>query len=469
MYFNGLDQRMHEAGLSKEWPCVIGFSGGPDSFALLNALHGLGWPLVIAHLDHGLRPESAADAIRAKQQSEVYNFPFVTERAEVSALVAEGGLSVEEAGRNARYEFLFRVAQDRHAQAVVVAHNADDQSETVLMHLLRGAGSAGLRGMALRSLPNSWSTQIPLVRPLLGISRTEILNYCQLHGLNPILDASNNDPAYFRNKLRHEVLPALERVAPGIRLRLQHSAELLAADYGLIEHLAQEAWRRCLAERGPDFVGLDRAMFLAEPLALQRALLRRAAAELRPLQRDVDFRAIELALQAINKAQSAPQDWLAGLCILVEGDRIWLADWDADLPVAWPQIAEDRINIKAPGTQELNNGWRFTLAEDDPNLAAAESNTDRYQAWFDLDVVGDDLELRRAQPGDKVQLLGMQGSQSLADLFTNAKLPRRARAAWPLLSKGADIVWVPGLRVAHPFRLQPASRRALHAHLQRVA
>jgi tRNA(Ile)-lysidine synthase len=458
---------MADCGLRPGRPLVIGFSGGPDSYALLHALHAAGWSLLVAHLDHGLRPESAADAKRAGEIAGGLGLPCFSERVNVAVAAESGGLGIEEAARMARYEFLFRVAGEQDAQAVAVAHNSDDQAETVLMHLLRGAGGAGLRGMSMRLLPNPWSAAVPLVRPLLNTSRAEVLEYCEQHGLDALIDSSNTDTTYFRNRLRHELLPLLEGYAPGIRTRLQQTAALLAADGELLERLTQEAWRRCLARRGPGFVGLQRAVLLQEPLAQQRAVLRRAAGDLRPDLRDLDFDAVERARAVIRGNKTAQQDWFGGLSILIEGDLVWLAEWDAQLPAEWPQAAERPMHIEAPGSVELAAGWRLTLSEAAPDLGQAQQNSDRFQTWVDMDAAGEELVLRRPRRGDRLRPIGLGGTQTLADLFTNAKLPRRARAAWPLLCRDEDIVWVPGYALAQPYRLQADTRRALHVELKK--
>lgn len=468
MPFDGLAASLNvTGGLDPARPSVLGFSGGPDSAALLHALHAAGWPLLVAHLDHGLRPESVAEARAAAETAAGYGLPFFTERADVAARAERAGQSIEEAARAARYEFLFRVAGQQGAQAVLTAHTADDQSETILMHLLRGAGPAGLRGMPARLLPNPWSEDIPLVRPLLQVSREEVLAYCSQHSLQPLHDPSNTDPAFFRNKLRHEMLPLMESYAPGFKRRLRQTGELLAADVALIDELTASAWRRCLAQRGPGFVGLQRTALQAEPLALQRGVLRRAAGELRPQQRDVSYAQVEHALEAIAAGHSVAQDWFAGLVVLVEGDMAWLAERKAELPAAWPQAPESAMHIEAPGSALLNGGWRLDLAEGEPPAGRAD-NADRYQAWLDLERSGAELTLRRPRPGDRIAALGLGGTQKLADLFTNEKLPRRARAAWPLLCKSDEILWVPGYRIAEPFRLQAGTRRALHARLSQM-
>jgi tRNA(Ile)-lysidine synthase len=448
-------------------PIVLGFSGGPDSLALLHTLHEEGLTVIVAHLDHGLRLESAQEAVHAEKVAWDYGYPFVTERADVADFAAKHTMSIEEAARERRYEFLFRTAAESGAQAVAVAHNADDQVETVLMHLLRGAGPRGLRGMSMRSLPNPWNETIPLVRPLLGVWHQEIMAYCAANDLRPVIDQTNLDTMYFRNRLRHELLPNLEQFSPGVKQRLYQTADLLAAEGEALDGLAEEAWRRCLSKLAGNYIQLSRIAVLDEPLALQRLVVRHAAETLRPGLRDLDFALVQKALDLIQHPLLAPQDWLAGLCILVEGDRLWLADWDADLPVDWPQAPAAEIHVEVPGDISLDQNWRLELREVS-EFGDASSNTDPFQAWLDSRRLGDELVLRRRQPGDRFQPLGMeQGSLKLSDFMINEKMPRRARETWPLLCKGDEIVWVPGYQLAHPYCVQAESRQTIHARLLR--
>ncbi|HEY4718942.1 MAG TPA: tRNA lysidine(34) synthetase TilS, partial [Anaerolineales bacterium] len=267
---------LQECQVASRQKLILGFSGGPDSLALLHALHVLEQPLVAAHLDHGLRPESAIEAEQAGQEAAFLGVPFLSERKDVGTFAEENRLSVEEAARQLRYAFLFKVAERQGASAVAVAHTADDQVETVLMHLLRGAGMAGLRGMAPRLLPNPWSAEIPLVRPILGIWRLEVLEYCAAQGLQPVQDASNQDTIFFRNRMRQDLVPQLETLAPGFKRRLAQSASLVAADYEVLASLTEATWRRCLSQQAAEYLELSRPAFLVELLSLQRAVLRRA-------------------------------------------------------------------------------------------------------------------------------------------------------------------------------------------------
>lgn len=439
-------------------PVLVGFSGGPDSAALLHALHTAGWPLVAAHLDHALRPSSAADAQAAAAQAAGYGIPFVSQRIEVAALAVHNQQSLEAAARAARYAFLFAAAQQHEAQAVLVAHTADDQAETLLMHLLRGAGPGGLRGMPAVWLPNPWSATRPLVRPLLGASRRAVLDYVQAHGLAVLHDPSNDDPAFFRNRLRHELLPHLEQLAPGAARRLLQTGELLAAEDEAMQALAAQAWRRSLSAAGPGYLGLRRAALLAEPLALQRRVLQQAARQLRPQAQALSFGLLEQARAALAHNHGA-QDWFDGLELLSEVGTLWLAERGVQLPAPWPQAPITPLALEAPTTVDLGAGWHLHLAEGRAPQAAPAAPA--HEAWLPA-TLSAALQLRRPVPGERIALAA--GTQKLSDLFINAKLPQRARAAWPLLCYGDAVVWAPGLRLAHGYAVQPG-QPALHAQI----
>ena len=229
-------------------PVLLGVSGGADSMALMHGLHELGYRLVIAHLDHAIRPESAADADYVQAAAEELGLPFVRARIDVLKVAEAEGQSLEEGAREVRYTFLFKQAREYHAQAVAVAHHADDQVETVLMHFLRGAGLAGLSGMPYRKVMPIWDAAIPLVRPLLDVWREDVEGYLSEKGVSPRFDESNLDQTYYRNRLRHELIPNLETYNPRFRQVLNRTAAVLAGEEDFLEELTQAAWKLCLME-----------------------------------------------------------------------------------------------------------------------------------------------------------------------------------------------------------------------------
>ena len=165
---------------------LVGVSGGPDSICLLHILHTLGYRLVVGHLDHGLRPEAGGDADVVRAFSEKLGFRFYLNSVDTDQYAQEQGMSIEEAGRALRYQFLSETADEIGAVALAVGHTADDQVETVLMHLLRGSGLGGLRGMQARSVNPYAPERVSVVRPLLGTWREDVLAYCQEHDLKPV-------------------------------------------------------------------------------------------------------------------------------------------------------------------------------------------------------------------------------------------------------------------------------------------
>ena len=177
-----------ECQVVRDRPLLAAVSGGADSLALLDALWRLGYRLAVAHLDHQLRPESSEQAGELARRVREIGIPFYMKRADVAGFAQSQGLSLEEAGRILRYQFLFSQAAELNSQAVLTGHTADDQVETVLMHLLRGSGLPGLCGMAFRSLPNPWSPETALVRPLLSTWRSVVNAYLEQRGLQPIED-----------------------------------------------------------------------------------------------------------------------------------------------------------------------------------------------------------------------------------------------------------------------------------------
>lgn len=453
---------------------LIGVSGGPDSLCLLDVLDQLGYPLVVAYFNHQLRQEAQLEAEQVHRFAEDRGLPFVLGERDVLSFAREQRLSTEEAGRVARYRFLFTQAENTGAQAVAVAHTADDQVETVLMHILRGSGLAGLIGMSPRGLPNSWSQTIPLVRPLLCVWRSEVLAYCEQRGLKPLIDPSNLDKTIFRNRLRYELIPFLESYNPSVREVVWRTARVLAGEAEILEQLVQSAWGRCVAVIGPDYVSFDLGALQAESVPVQRHLFRRAIASLRPGLRDIGFAAVERALDFLaHPARSAQIDLTSGLRLLVEPDRLWVATWESILPlVGLPMMpVGTELPLEVPGVLHLEEGWVLlceTLPDLDAGRQQAQANLDRFQAWVDLDSLAASLTLRTRREGDRFQPLGMaELSMKLSDFMINMKIPRRSRHTWPLVCSGKEIVWVPGYRVGHAFRLTQFTRRAAHLLLRR--
>ncbi|MEA2007932.1 MAG: tRNA lysidine(34) synthetase TilS, partial [Chloroflexota bacterium] len=403
---------------------VIGVSGGPDSLCLLDGLARLEYPVVVAHFNHHLRPEADDEAQRVGKMAASLGVPATLGEKNVKQYAQEHSLSIEEAARLLRYQFLFAEAQTLNAGAVVVGHNANDQVETILMNLLRGSGLAGLTGMSSYTLPNAWSESIPLVRPLLGVWREDILAYCQKHGLAPIYDPSNADTTYFRNRVRHELVPLLEEYRPGVRQRLWQMSRVLEGDQEVLEKQVEQLWENLPAERASNYLAFDIEKVLDLPKGLQRRLIRRAFHYLRPNFTEVSFQIVEQARHFLTFPPQGKEANLAGrVRIIFIGERVYFAAWEANIPLdIWPQMPlEDDCELPVPGEVLLNQGWRLQAKYVDAKGMAHDQvlhNASPCQVWLDAEETPTPLTIRIRRPGDRFSPLGMDGqSMKVADFM----------------------------------------------------
>jgi tRNA(Ile)-lysidine synthase len=464
-------------GLTRERPVVVGVSGGPDSLCLMSVLRKTGYRVIVAHFNHKLRPDADADANVVEQTAARLNLISVIESGDVRVFADQGKLSIEEAARTMRYRFLMEQAHRFNAQAVAVGHTADDQVETVLMHFIRGAGLAGLKGMNYRTTLQSFDPEIPVVRPLLDMWREETTVYCAANGFRPRYDPSNASLDYFRNRLRHLLIPTLESYNPRVREAIWRTSHSLTDDYEVLANVLDGAWQACVLQENRDFVTFDSAALLNQPVGLQRNLIRRAAEHLHPGEFDVGYATLERAANFVCEPEdnhTVRMDLIGGLHLLREGNLIYVVAGNVTLPIErWPQMPDDSntIPLKIPCQITLSGDWKLNCER--WNIASlaleqARSNEDPFQVWVDANGISDALELRVRQDGDRFEPLGMEGHvMKISDFFINVKLPQRARDRWPLLCMGEKVVWVPGYRPAHPFRITDGTRQALYFSMTR--
>lgn len=442
---------------------ILGVSGGADSLVLLDLL-SKDHLVVVAHFNHHLRPDSSQDAQTIEKIAEHYSLPYILGEGNVEKFAQANHLSIEEAARDMRYRFLFEQAGKFQALAVAVGHNADDQVETVLMHLLRGTGMDGLTGMSYRSLPNPWSNEIPLVRPLLRTWRSDIESYCAENNISPLTDSTNADTTYFRNRIRQNLIPYLESYVPGFRQRLWRTADIIGNDRFILDEQTEKTWQAVVKKRELGYLVLYYDKFNNLPLGMKRRLIRKAIFSLRQDQRDVDYELVHNVIEfALSPTATMQADLGLGLRISIEEDQLIISDWNSDLPTSqWPQLVVDCL-LEIPGELDLGNGWILKAElplETDSTKNDLSENQNPYQAWVNWSDRDLKLLVRKRKPGDRFQPMGMDGrSMKISDLMVNEKIPRRARAGWPLICSGDEIVWVPGLHVGHSFRITDRSQQ----------
>ncbi|MCP4422480.1 MAG: tRNA lysidine(34) synthetase TilS [Chloroflexi bacterium] len=451
---------------SPQTKIIVGVSGGVDSLALLHLLwRQLGAArLLVAHVHHGLREEATADAQFVRETAVSWQIPYVIEKSDVAQVAKQSRLSLEAAGRQVRYRFFSRQARRCGATAVAVAHHADDQAETVLLNLLRGSGTLGLRGMLpLSNVPGT--DDLPLLRPFLNISRSTLEAYCAKHNLQPRHDSSNDDIQFARNRIRQELLPLLKTYNPQINARLQQLANVSGADYATLTAVFDEIFPNIVAQRGDGWLILHRAEFKELALAWQRLALRRAVQQLRPLQSETGFQTIEQARELILGSGSGTEATLPGqLTMRIEAAQIIFGAERDPFSKTFPQVMTDSpLELTIPGKVLLADGWHIT-AVTQPNtpLQTIRQNKNVWQAFVDV-AEAEQLWIRPSLPNERFQPLGLAGhSQPIQDLLTNRKVMREKRPLWPIIATAQHPVWIVGQHLDERVRVSNTSRRIIH-------
>jgi len=453
----------NKCGLVCVKPVLVGVSGGPDSLCLLDLLVKAGIPVVVGHVNHGLRAEAEAESLRVAQLCRGYQVPFECHRADVRTIAQKAHQSIEEAARKVRYQFLFQLAVAHNAQAVLVAHNQDDQAETILMHFLRGSGMKGLRGMDYRHLPNEWSNIIPLVRPLLDVPRSEILAYCRENHLEPAFDETNNDTTYFRNRLRQELVPYLETYTPNIRQRLATMADVVRQEDEYLEEVGSSAISRFVNASGAGYFVMNKEEMCNLHPAITRRVLYTLMKKLNPETPNFAFGIIDAAAKfALAPSKSGQMELAGGLEISgYLRDSILLADNRQFPDGLWPKVQKsERLHLSVGDAIRLNGNWCLRVSE-----AGMPGKGNPWEACLDA-AKAINLHLDHFSPGDRFSPLGMGGkSVKLGDFWTNEGLPRRARAAWPLVRSGDEVVWIPGFAINENYKITEDTRSRVSIHL----
>jgi tRNA(Ile)-lysidine synthase len=499
---------------------VVGVSGGPDSVALLHFLSSIApqynLRLHVAHVNHMIRGASADEDERfVEELARSLGIPVTVERVDVPRLARQLGVTVEDAGRDARYGLYRKICVQRGFSRAAVAHHADDQAETVLMRILRGAGLRGLAGIPpIRKLDEG----ISVIRPFIEVSREQIEQYCEKRRLATRTDPTNVDTQYFRNKVRCELLPLLEReYNSNIRAGLARLARLASSDEQYLEEQAVRlldaaraavlgsAGAADLRRREPQ-VELDREMMrqAAEPVASRAFAL--AFAEAAGDRRDlywpnIDDMAALARTGNVGNSIDLPGSLRARLTydtIIIErvaeparegaDEPGALAESTAEqidvpvrvpgaMPLAWAQVTvyaacgERSALERAPGAhadpdadtsiEELACMANRALADSGfRGLRVDASGIGRKWAVFDADRVDPDaLVVRRWRAGDRIRPLGMAGAKKLSDLFVDEKVPRPVRSRLAVLAMGDEALWVVGVRASGRGTVTSSTRR----------
>ena len=469
-------------------PLLIAVSGGPDSVCLFHILvrlrEELDIRLHVAHLNHQLRGgEAEADASYVADLARRLGIPATIEQRDVKAYQSQQHISLEEAGREVRYRFLADTAGSIGASRVAVGHTVDDHIETILMHLIRGAGIRGLRGLKPCSQWQSSGNSLTIIRPLLPVSREETVRYCHTHQLMPRIDTSNLSLSPLRNRIRQQLLPLLKSYNPQVAEALLRTARIADDDLAFLDEEISRCWSKIVQSRKNTII-LDKGRFLSLPSALKRHLLRTAIEKLLGNLKDIETRHIEEIMAGLTKPAGKKFSLPGGLVFSIEYDKYLLGQDPAALS-PFP-VLEAEFPLKVPGETSLSE-WHVAATIVDlkgesergeaplinlPSPLPREGDKggglpNSLTAYFDLDKTGDKMVVRTRHAGDRFQPLGMSQPKKLGQFMIDARIPHAWRQRIPIVCSPAQILWVVGWRIDERVKVTDTTQRVLCLEFKR--
>ncbi len=431
---------------------LIAVSGGPDSTSLLYVLDALApilkYSLHLFHLDHKIRGESSQeDALFVSALADKLRIPKSIFSFDVPAFARRKHLSLEEAGRLARYRLLSKTANELKATKIALGHQADDQIETFLMRLIRGTGTDGLVGIP--------PVRGKIIRPLIEMERIEIERYCRRKGISYRIDETNLSSSNLRSKIRYYLIPYLVAYNPNFKKNLSQTMEIISEEKDFLEEIAKRKQYQVVKER-EGFYQISISPFKKLTKSIQRRILRNIIKALKEDLKGIEFKHIESILTAFSQPSSHFQiDLPSNLVAIGEYGNIIIARKDC----LRKKIIQP-IEIKVPGSVELSdlNISIHAKVKSAKDLSISKKSS---KAYLDADKVKLPLILRSRLPGDRFVPLGMDKEKKLQDFLVDNKVPFRVRDQIPLVESNGEIVWVVGYRISEKFKVTDETSEVL--------
>lgn len=434
---------------------VAAVSGGPDSRCLLETLklfsESLQFKLVVAHLDHCLRPEGRDEAAGVAALAKSLSLPFELKAVDIKAYKEELGVGEEEAGRLARYNFLFEVARKHGAEKIATGHHRDDLAETVLLNMLRGSSVDGMAGI----LPISRRHEFKLIRPLLCLWRSEIEAYCNERGLSPYTDSSNLKTDYKRNKVRLELIPHIEEVYnPRVRESLARLADMAARDRLFLGRLARLKYRKIALTSVKETVFKLHDLNNMPPALLGRVLC---------LALQKYLPAGEIAAIHVDQLTALAESRKTGLQVTLPGNLTAHISYNKMIIAPGhdrSEVLTESVELPVPGKVYLPGGYTITAHLAD--IGDISWPPPSFRACLDYKKLSAaHLTVRTRKPGDRFFPQGAPGGKKLKDFMIDQKIPRQIRDKLPIVVSGKEVIWPAGTRIAEPYKVTDNSTEVL--------
>ncbi len=433
---------------------VIGVSGGPDSMALLYILlyvrQVINFDIHVVHLNHGVRGKDAKkDQLFVEDQCKRLNLPYYTKNVNMVEYGKEKGITSEEAGRELRYGFFREILKDQGGGKIAVAHNKNDQAETVIMRFMRGTGIDGLRGMEYISED--------IIRPILSVNRQEIENYIEENKIETVLDKTNLQPIYSRNKVRLELLPYIEEnFNPNIIDTIWRISRISSIDSKFLEDYTKKKYNIIVKKDEQNGIILDGKKILDLDKSIQQRIIRTAIQKINGSLQGITEAHVLSVLNLLVKGNTGKgvdliNNVIARLdyndLILEKEDTEKYKDYYYEFP--YPGV----VNI-----EEIGYSFNVDLIDINGKYKFERSN---HIGYFDLEKIKGNLYLRNRRIGDSFSPFGMEGSKKIKDYFIDEKISQDLRDEIPLLTDEKNILWVVGYRTSEIYKVTDNTKRIL--------
>ncbi|MBW2192259.1 MAG: tRNA lysidine(34) synthetase TilS [Deltaproteobacteria bacterium] len=450
---------------------LVGVSGGPDSVTLLHVLAALAprlsLRLGVAHLNHGLRPQTAdTDAEFVSSLAKEMALPLFLEKADVQKYRKENRLSLEEAARHVRYAFFYRTAQQNRFNKIALGHHADDNAELVLMNLMRGSGPLGMSG-----IPPVREEQI--ARTLIQLKKQEILDFLNAERLPYVSDPSNREARHLRNRIRHHLIPVLKTsYNPGIVETLNRMSSILRDETDWIEEIVGSDLKKSILEEQDEAVAVSVKQLKRMHIAAQRRVFRKVVSRVKGDLKSVTFSHINSVIGLLKSESTGKRLDLPGrVSVRRKGDALLFSKEKRALRDIDPNAGNQGVRpyeyeIEVPGSVYIKEiTAHMAVSQIGPEDVSPFPDIGPDTGFLDMDALRFPLVVRNFRPGDRFTPMGMTGSQKVKKYFTNNKVPAAQRSKCPVLLSRNKIVWVVGHRIDESVKIKPSTQNILKAEL----
>ena len=430
---------------------VVGFSGGPDSLCLLHILLQLkdeyNLSICAAHINHLIRGEEAKrDEDFARKFCETNNIKFFLKREDVNSLAKKMKMSSEEAGRKVRYEFFNEVSSKVLGNKIALAHNLNDNGETIIMRILRGTSLSGLSGITPK--------RDNIIRPLIDCSRKEIENYCTENNLNPVIDSTNLEEVYTRNKIRLNIIPYIENnFNKNILKNLHYNSNIVRDEENLINFYSEKEVLNITVENG---YNIER--FNNLHIAMKRRVLRNIIKEKIGNLNGIEYKHIESIINFLKSPKSGKKiDIKKGLVLTIDYDV-----FNINLNTESKILKDIRHNILEG--EIIINDYKIKANIISKEEYKKDSNT----ICFDFDKIKEEVLVRYRENGDYIYPKGLKGRKKIKDLFIDMKIPRDVRNSIPIIAVGKEVLIIPNIKITSSYSIDNNTNNILKVEIKGV-